>query len=457
MTKDMTTGTPWKLLLLFGLPLFVGNVFQQAYNLVDTMIVGKFVGPVALAGVGVASPVFNLINALLIGLSVGSSIMVSQLYGARRDKELPTAMTTILLISLIMALVLTVLGQLLAQPLLQVLGTPEEDLPYSVAYLRTIIMGLTFNVFYNQLSGLLRGLGNSRVPLYFLVLASVLNVVLDLLFVAVFRWGVPGAAGATILAQGISAALTWVYIRVRVPQFQRTKGSPLVSREMLRAMVRFGLPMALQQGSISMGHILLQWLINPFGTVVIGAFASASKIDLFTLMPTMSIGSAVSTFTAQNAGAGRMDRIGQGCRAANVMAISVSALLGGIVWMNRRWLIGMFLSSEEFPELAADMISAGAEILSILPCFYVVLVVVNMHQSVISGAGDTMFSMLTCVGMMGLRIVLAWCFIYLLGMDQRGIWWAFPASWAIIMVVVLIYYYGGWWKQKTGLERKKET
>lgn len=174
-------------------------------------------GPVALAGVGVASPVFNLISALLIGLSVGSSIMVSQLFGAGRSRELPTAMSTIMVVSFALAIVLTVIGQLVTVPLLNLLQTPQEDMPYAVAYLRVIILGLVFNVAYNQLSGLLRGLGNSAVPLYFLIFSSVLNVGLDLLFVAVFRWEVAGAAFATILSQGVSALLTYIYIRVKVP------------------------------------------------------------------------------------------------------------------------------------------------------------------------------------------------------------------------------------------------
>ncbi len=448
MTKDLTQGPPWRLLVSFGLPLFVGNVFQQAYNLVDTMIVGKFVGPVALAGVGVASPVFNLINALLIGLSVGSSIMVSQLYGARREKELPVAMSTILAVSLVMALALTAVGQGLVEPLLRLLGTPEEDLPFAVTYLRTIVLGLTFNVFYNQLSGLLRGLGNSRVPLYFLVLASVLNVLLDLLFVAVLKLGVAGAAGATILAQGISAGLTWVYIALRVPEFRREKGMPLVRRSMMGRMIHFGLPMAVQQGSVSLGHLLLQGLINPFGTVVIGAFTAASKIDLFTLMPTMSIGSALATFSAQNTGAGRPDRLRQGFRAACAMAILICAVLGGLVWLNRGTLIRMFLSADEYPQLVEQMTAAGAEILGIIPCFYTLLVVVNMCQNTISGTGGAVFSMASSMVMMFSRLILAWGFIHVLDMGSLGLWWSFPGSWVVTLAVVLPYYRWGGWRRR---------
>ncbi len=448
MLKNMTQGTPWRLIVMFGLPLLVGNVFQQAYNLVDTIIIGKYVGPVALAGVGVASPVFNLISALLIGLSVGSSIMVSQLYGAGRHRELPTAMTTILVVSFGMAVVLTAVGQAVTVPLLNLLQTPAEDLPFAVEYLRVIILGLVFNVFYNQLSGLLRGLGNSAVPLYFLIFSSVLNVALDLLFVAGFQWGVSGAAFATILSQAVSALLTWVYIRVKVPLFRRQKGDPIFEKKLLSTTVHFGLPMALQQSSISLGHLLMQGIINPFGTVVIAAYAAGTKVDMFAVMPLISLGSAASTFAAQNAGAGNMDRIRYGYRTTNYLAAGIGVCLSILVVTNREFLMSLFVSTEDYPLLAPDIIATGMQMMTIMPCFYVVLALIHSCLNTMSGAGDTTFSMFAMILMMGLRVVLAWCFINLGGTDEVGIWWAFPASWGIVLAIVLIHYFRGSWTKK---------
>lgn len=448
MLKDMTTGTPWRLIVLFGLPLLAGNIFQQAYNLADTIIIGHYLGPNALAGVGVASPVFNLISSLLIGLSVGASIMVSQLFGAGRRRELPCAMSTILIISLAMAVVLTVLGQLLVPPLLQVLQTPADDLPYAEEYLRVIILGLAFNILYNQLSGLLRGLGNSAVPLYFLIFSSILNVILDLLFVAVLPWGVAGAAFATILSQGVSALLTWIYIRMKVPLFHRQKGDPLFDRKLLSTTVHFGLPMALQQSSISLGHLLMQGIINPFGTTVIAAYAAGVKVDMFSVMPLITLGSAASTFAAQNAGAGNMDRIRYGFRTTNYLAVGIGLCLSVLVVTNREFLMGLFVSTEDYPVLAPDIIATGMEMMSILPCFYVVLALIHSCLNTMAGAGDTTFSMFAMILMMALRIVLAWCFIHLGGMDEHGIWWAFPVSWVIVLAIVLIHYFRGSWKKK---------
>ena len=437
MLKDMTTGTPWRLIVLFGLPLLAGNIFQQAYNLADTIIIGHYLGPNALAGVGVASPVFNLISSLLIGLSVGASIMVSQLFGAGRRRELPCAMSTILIISLAMAVVLTVLGQLLVLPLLHVLQTPADDLPYAEEYLRVIILGLAFNILYNQLSGLLRGLGNSAVPLYFLIFSSILNVILDLLFVAVLPWGVAGAAFATILSQGVSALLTWIYIRMKVPLFHRQKGDPLFDRKLLSTTVHFGLPMALKQS-----------IINPFGTTVIAAYAAGVKVDMFSVMPLITLGSAASTFAAQNAGAGNMDRIRYGFRTTNYLAVGIGLCLSVLVVTNREFLMGLFVSTEDYPVLAPDIIATGMEMMAILPCFYVVLALIHSCLNTMAGAGDTTFSMFAMILMMALRIVLAWCFIHLGGMDEHGIWWAFPVSWVIVLAIVLIHYFRGSWKKK---------
>ncbi len=453
MVKSMTEGKPWRLIVLFGLPLLAGNVFQQAYNLVDSIIIGKYVGPVALAGVGIASPVFNLISALLIGLSVGASIMVSQLFGAGRRRELPVAMTTILIVSLALAAALTLAGQLLILPLLRLLGTPAEELPYCVTYLRVIILGLIFNMLYNQLSGLVRGLGNSSAPLLFLIFSSVLNVLLDLLFVAVLHWGVTGAAAATILAQGSSALLTWIYIRLKIPLLRRRRGDPLFDKNLFFSMIRFGLPMALQQSSISLGHLLMQGLINPFGTTVIAAYAAGSKVDLFAVMPLIILGSAASTFAAQNAGAGQLDRIRAGYRTTNYLAVGIGLCSSILVVSSRQFLMGLFVSVEDYPLLASEIIAAGMEMMAILPCFYIVLALIHSCLNTMSGAGDTTFSMAAMVLMMGLRIVFAWVLIHLGHMDQNGIWWAFPVSWVIVLAVVLIHYFRGGWKKKALAKR----
>lgn len=449
MVQNMTRGAPWKLIVLFAVPLLLGNVFQAAYNLADTIIVGRFVGPEALAGVGVASPVFNLFNGLLIGLSVGSSIMVAQLFGGGKRKELSRAVTTVLWTSLWMAVVLTLLSQLLVEPLLQVLQTPAADFPYARVYLRTTLCGLVCSVFYNQLSGLLRGVGNARTPLYFLIFASVLNAMLDLLFVGAFGMGVMGAGLATVAAEGISALLTARYILRKVPELHPRRDAGGFDREMFRDTLRFGLPMGLQQASISLGHILLQGIINPFGTALIAGYAAAAKVDMFAVMPIISLSTAVSTFTAQNIGAGERDRVKQGYHTALWMTAGVCLALTAAVVPLRGGLMSLFVSAADYPELAPQVMAAGMSMLAVTPLFYVVLGMIHTTLNTMAGAGDTGYSMFAMIFMMFARVALAFAFLRLLpGLGYTGIWWAFPASWGLTLVLVLCHYARGNWMKK---------
>lgn len=447
MVRNLTEGTAWKQIVALAIPLLLGNIFQASYNLVDTMIVGRFVGPEALAGVGVASPVFNLINALLIGLSVGSSIVVSQLFGAGRERDLPTAVNTVVWTSLGLAVILTAAGQLLVDPFLTVLKTPAEDYFYAEVYLRTILCGLVCNVFYNQLSGLLRGLGNTKVPLYFLIFSCCANAGMDLIFVCGFHMGVVGAGLATIIAEGLSAVLTAVYIKKAVPQL-RMKGGKRYDRAMFSTIIRFGLPMGLQQASISFGHVLMQGLINPFGTGLIGGYAAAVKVDTFAVMPIISLGSAMSTFAAQNAGAGNFERVRQGYRTGCLITVVICIALAAVVTPGRMFWMSLFVSEAEYPAQAAEIILMGAGMLAVTPLFYWVLGLIHAALNTMAGAGDTVFSMIAMIAMMLLRVVIAWGFIHLASTDETGIWWAFVLSWIITLLFTQIHYFRGSWKKK---------
>jgi len=452
MVKDMTKGSPWKAIVSFALPLLFGNLFQQAYNMLDTMIVGRYAGPNALAGVGIASPIFNLLNALLIGLSVGSSILISQLFGAKEEKKIKQAVSTVLITSFIVSIVLTLAGHLLTEPILHLLKTPAEDFPYAKEYLRVIITGLTFNVFYNQLAGILRGVGNSRIPLYFLVFSCGINACMDVLFVACWGWGVFGAALSTILAEGLSAILTAIYIWKKVPVLAVHKSdlkNGSFSKEIFDNIIRFGLPMGFQQASISLGHVLMQAIVNPFGTAVIAAYTSAVKIDLVAVMPIISIGSAASTFSGQNAGAGDYERVKLGYRTTNMLTVIVCLCLTAIVVPTRAYLMNIFVSVKDYPELAGEIIRIGMEYLMILPCFYVILGLIHAALNTMAGAGDTKFSMISMILMMALRVVFAFIYIYLIGMNHSGIWWAFPTSWGLTLLFVLNHYKSGVWKKKS--------
>ena len=447
MVKDLTQGTPWKQISVLAIPLLLGNIFQASYNLTDTVIIGRFAGPHALAGAGIASPIFNLINALLIGLSAGTSIVVSQLFGAGRREELPRAVSTTLWTSALLSILLTVLGQLLVRPLLSVLQTPAEDFAAAETYLRVILCGLICSVFYNQLTGLLRGLGNTRTPLYILIFSCCVNVLMDLLLVCEFGYGVAGAAAATILAEGLSAALTGIYIRRAVPLLH-ARGNHGIDRMMLGTVVRFGFPMGLQQASISLGHVLMQSIINPFGTALIAGYTAATKVDMFAVMPIIALGSALSTFSAQNAGAGRYDRVRAGYHTGVGMTVIICIGLALLVTPLRRFWMSLFVSKAYEPELAAEVILLGAGMLAVTPPFYWVLGLIHAALNTMAGAGATMFSMVSMVAMMLLRVAIAWGLIHFAGMDQRGIWAAFVLSWIVTLCFVQVRYCSGSWMKK---------
>lgn len=448
VVRNLTTGVPWKQITALAIPLLFGNLFQASYNLADTMVVGLFVGPEALAGVGIASPVFNLINALLIGLSVGTSIVVSQLFGGGRTNALPKTVSTVLWMSLALSLFLTVVGQLLTVPFLRVLHTPAEDFLYAEVYLRTILCGLVCNVFYNQLTGLLRGLGNTKTALYILIFSCCANLLLDLLLICGLRLGVMGAGLATMIAEGLSALLTALYIHSAVPQL-RLNGEHGFDAGYCITVLRFGLPMGLQQASISFGHVLMQGIINPFGTTLIAGYTAATKVDMFAVMPIISLGSALSTFSAQNAGAGNYGRVRQGYHAGCLLTVVICIALTLLVTPLRIFWMGLFVSTDAYPALAPEIISMGAGMLAVTPLFYWALGLIHAALNTMAGAGDTLFSMFAMIVMMLLRVVFAWCLIHLASMDQSGIWWAFVLSWLVTLALTEIHYFRGTWKKKS--------
>lgn len=445
--KNFTIGTPWKLIVSMSIPLLLGNIFQASYNLADTVIVGRFAGPIALAGVGIASPVFNLMNALLIGISLGSSILISQLFGAKRREDMAKAVSTVLWFSLILSIVLIVCGQLLTRPLLILLQTPEETFSFAECYLRMILLGLVCNVYYNQLTGLLRGLGNTRAPLCFLIISCCVNVGLDLLFVCGFHMGVTGAALATIIAEGLSAILTAIYLKRYIPELH-VKGAKGIDGDMLKLTIKFGLPMGLQQASISMGHILMQGIINPFGTALIAGYTAATKIDTFAVMPIISLSSAVSAFSAQNAGAGDYQRVKEGYRTGVLIVIIICAVLACVVAPFRHFWMSLFVSVNEYQQLAGQIIELGAGMLIVTPLFYWVLGLIHITLNTMSGAGDTAYSMKSMILMMVLRVIFAWLLLKGTSLGAFSIWLAFPISWGIALCLALLHYWKGKWKKK---------
>jgi putative MATE family efflux protein len=435
MQIDLTKGKPLRLLVMFAAPIFISNVFQQLYNSVDAMIVGRLIGGNALAAVGITIPIIFLINGFLMGLGNGFSVLTAQLYGGQQYDRLSRALSTGLSAVLAFTVFLTIAGLAAARPLLILLHTPEEILPLALQYLRIITGGLVCSVFYNQISGILRGLGNAKAPLIFLIFSSVCNIILDYIFVAYCRWGIAGAATATVLVQGIASVLCFRYLRRQIASMN-LKWKFEFEWDLLKTILRFSVPMALQQDSIAIGLLLMQGLINTFGPDVITAFTAGSRIDLFSVMPLVSLGAALSTYSAQNYGAAYPSRIRQGFFITNVCVIIISIILSLAIVSGSKILLGLFVDAARFP----GVIAIGRRYLTILPLFYVFLGLTNSLNGVLSGTGNLNFVMLSTCGMMAVRFFMAKLLIRFFVPDYLGVFWSWPASWILAWLAGMIRY-----------------
>jgi putative MATE family efflux protein len=420
---------------MFAAPVFISQVFQQLYNSVDSMIVGRLVGGNALAAVGTTIPVIFLINGFLIGFGNGFSVLTAQLYGGQQYDRLSRAVSTGLIAAAALAVFLTVSGLAAARLLLILLHTPEEILPPALQYLRIITGGLICTVFYNQISGILRGLGNAKAPLFFLIFSSVCNIILDYFFVAYCRWGIAGAAIATVLVQGLASLLCFRYLRRQIA-LMNIKWKFEFDWELLKSTLYFSIPMALQQDSIALGLLLMQGLINTFGPDVITAFTAGSRIDLFSVMPLVSLGAALSTYSAQNYGARRLLRIRQGFFITNICIIIISIFLSLFIVSKGGNLLGLFVDADQFPRV----IAIGRQYLTILPFFYIFLGLTNSLNGLLSGTGDVNFVMISTCAMMVVRFFMAKLLIRYFSPDYLGVFWSWPASWILAWLAGMIRY-----------------
>ncbi len=399
---DMTVGNPVKQVLTFTIPMLIGNFAQQMYNTADSIIVGRFVGDNALAAVGSAGPILNLMLVLFIGISVGASVMVSQYFGARMREELSRSIGSCISLTVIASLIIMIIGPLLARPLLTLLGTPESIINWCTWYLRILFLGFAGTGFYNILGGVLRGLGDSVSALLYLIVATVLNIILDLVFVAAFGLGVPGVALATIIAQFVSAILTirklmrmkdvfdmkWEYIK---PEWNYS-----------RRLVQLGLPAGVTQAIISMSMVVVQSLTNSFGETCIAANVIVMRVDGFVMLPAFSFGTAMTTFAGQNMGAGKIDRVRTGTRNTTLAAMGISGALCILILLFGKQLMGIFTSTEE-------LINISYNVMRILLVGYIAMEVTQCLSGVMRGAGDTMTPMwISLFNSVALRVPLAY-------------------------------------------------
>ena len=436
---DLTQGSETRAIVTFAIPMLIGNVFQQFYQLVDSVVVGQGVGKEALGAIGASMPIIFLMVSLVLGLTMGATVMLSQFFGARDTDRLRRTMETTYIALFVASAVVSVVGALLSGPILRALQTPEEILPFATEYLRIMFAGMIFLFGYNTVSAVLRGLGDAKRPLYFLIVASLLNVVLDLLFVLVFGWGIAGAAWATVIAQGVSFFIGVAYMQ-RKPEFRMSVRTMRFDRALFGTMVKIGLPTGIQQSLVSFGFVALTRIVNPFGTDVVAGYAAAARLDSFAMLPAMNLSMAVSTFVGQNLGAGRPDRVRRGYGAAMLMGAVISVTLTAVLILFRDSLIGLFSTDP-------GVLHYGGEYLTIVSSFYLLFTGMFITSGVLRGAGDTMVQMvITLAALWGVRIPVA--ALLSSAMGTVGIWWSIPCGWSVGFALVFAYYLTGRWKRK---------
>ena len=447
-TVDMTTGEPWQKILIFTLPMLLGNIAQQLYNTVDSIVVGHYVGDNALAAVGSAGPILNLLLVLFIGISMGASIMCSQFFGARDREGLSYAVGNCITLILLASVLMTVLGILLARPLLEVLGTPDEIIDWCESYLRILFLGSIGMGFYNILSGVLRGIGDAVPALVYLLFATGINIVLDILFVAQFHMGVDGVAWATIIAQAISALLCLNRLRRMSNLFdfglRFLKWKPRYANRILL----LGLPSGVTQGIISMSMILVQSLTNTFGPTLIAANVIVQRVDGFAMLPNFSFGTAMTTYAGQNVGAGKMDRVQKGAKQGTLLAAGITTFLTALILIFGKQLMGIFTETEDLVELAMRM-------MRILAAGYIVMAVLQSLSGIMRGAGDTTTPMwISIIQTFFLRVPLAYLMVNMTKSPEypqgrpEMLFASMLIAWTIGMLITVFFYRKGNWKKK---------
>lgn len=449
MMKDMTTGNPTKIIFLFALPIFIGNLFQQFYTMIDAIIVGKFVNVDALAAVGATNSINFFMISLIIGLMSGVSVVVAQYFGYKDFDKLKDVIATATYAVVITAIVLTVLGILFAKPLLLLLRTPPEIMDDSTIFLTTLFIGILPMSLYNGIAAILRALGNSFTPLLFLIFSSLLNIGLDFLLVVYWHMGVRGAAFATVLSQVIAALLCIYYAYRHVPFMRIERAKFKVTPSLLKEMIRIGLPSGLQGSFISVGNMILQTLINGFGSAVVAAYTAASRIDSLTYQPGIAFGQASSMFAGQNMGAGKIDRVKKGYWAGIKVVTIISIIITILVQLFAKQFLLLFVDAKE-----TEVIKIGMSYLVVVSLFYVVVGILFVVRETLRGTGDAIVPLL--MGIFELVSRLAIGFALSLVMGYLGLWWATPVAWITATCLGVWRYNSGNWMKKAVVRQERE-
>lgn len=434
MVKNLTTGSPAKLILMFTLPLIVGNIFQQLYLLSDTLIVGRFLGVRALAAIGCSGCLMFLMIGFVIGFTGGLTICTGQRFGAKDAEGMRKSVAACTVLSLFVTITATVIGMLIARPMLIFLQTPPEVLDMATVFLSIIFFGIFATMLFNTSSNLIRALGDSRTPLYFLILGCVLNIILEVLFIGVFGWGIAGAGFATVLAQFINGSGCVLYIKKKIPELHFNRSDLKISREIAWQHLRIALPMGFQSSIIAIGAIILQVPLNNLGETAVAAYAAAQKIDMIAMMPLMSFGMAMAAYTAQNYGAGRIDRIKSGVNKCILMSGGFSIFIGIFNIVMGPEMIQIFVGDGQ-----QQVVQYGHIYLIVNGSCYLILSLLFIYRFTLQGLGQSIVP--TFAGIMELIMRAAAGLFLVSRFGYIGACWANPMAWIGSCLPLMITFY----------------
>ena len=437
---DLTEGKVWKVIVRFAVPLLVGNLLPQFYNITDSIIVGQFLGKEALAAVSASFFIYYFIISLVIGVGSGTTVVISQLFGAKQYQKVQLAFSSFFIFMLVGGIILSIAGIIFAEPVFRLTNTPEEVIPQAVAYFRIYIGGTFLFVTFNSIISILRGVGESVRPMLFILITTVLNIAFDLLFILVFKWGIEGAARATVVSQGIGMCIALAYVNNTHPLLSIKKQDMLFDWKLFKESLKIGLPTSVQQCAIALGLIALLGIVNSFGTNTLTAYGAAGKIDTIITQAILTLSGALAAFCGQNIGAGRLDRVKKGVQFTMYTNIALGLLTFAAVYLFGNEMMRIFTKD-------IDVVAIGKEYLLIIGGFFIVHGALNVYNGALRGAGDTLFPMITSLVCLWLiRIPLAYYLSSWLG--RNGIWWAIGISITIGLIVTFVYYKMGFWKRR---------
>ena len=448
--KDFTQGSITKQIIIFVIPMMIGSFFQQLYSLADAVIVGRYIGGGSLAAVGISMTVSFFLTSLLIGLTSGASILISQLYGAKDVEQMKRVISTSIIFLTFLAVILTVLGITLTPLILRALGAPLEIVNDARIYMQITMGGIIFTVFYNMYTAYLRALGEAKRPLYILIFASLFNIGLNYLFVPILNLGIAGAAAGTVISQGAAAILCYIYVRHKVPLLRVQE--MVFNRKLLLAILKYGVPAALQLSMVALAALIITRLINSFGTAAIASITAVQRIDQLAIIPIFTLSTALSVFVGQNIGAGKEDRCLKGLRVVMFQALVLAVGISATLLVFGRRLIALFIY--QYDENVYVILEIGHNYMRIMILFYFLFAILFSFNGFFKGVGDAMIAMVFPAISLAIRTVAAYGLVYLGGMGPEALAWSIPLGWVVACFLSFAYYKKRLWVGKMVVNKK---